>query len=86
MHKRFERIDIATEHVVPLPPGWTGQELVGLVPRSRMRSAAASTTCSCSRRSRCRGGMVLVSIEVAETIARAAPAFFTALLASVDVK
>jgi hypothetical protein len=33
-----------------------------------------------------RGGTVLVSIEISETMARAAPQFLSALLASVNVK
>jgi membrane associated rhomboid family serine protease len=85
MHKRFERIDIATVHVVPLPPSWTGQELsvsaeepdaVGGREHYLLVLAAKQV----------RGGTILVSIEVTETMARAAPAFFTALLSGVDLK
>jgi len=85
MHKRFERIDIATVHVVPLPPSWTGQELsvsadepdaVGGHEHYLLVLAAKQV----------RGGTVLVSIEVTETMARAAPAFFTALLSGIDIK
>jgi hypothetical protein len=85
MHKRFERIDIATVHVVPLPPSWTGQELsvsadepdaVGGHEHYLLVLAAKQV----------RGGTILVSIEVTETMARAAPAFFTALLSGIDVK
>jgi membrane associated rhomboid family serine protease len=85
MHKRFERIDIATVHVVPLPPSWTGQELsvsadepdaVGGHEHYLLVLAAKQV----------RGGTILVSIEVTETMARAAPAFFTALLSGIDIK
>ncbi|HEX7704010.1 MAG TPA: hypothetical protein VF403_24880, partial [Kofleriaceae bacterium] len=85
MHKRFERIDIATVHVVPLPPSWTGQELsvsaeepdaVGGREHYLLVLAAKQV----------RGGTILVSIEVTETMARAAPAFFTALLSGIDLK
>ncbi|MEO8841886.1 MAG: rhomboid family intramembrane serine protease [Kofleriaceae bacterium] len=85
MHKRFERIDLATVPVVPLPPTWTGQELsvsaeepdaVGGREHNLLVLAAKQV----------RGGTILVSIEVTETMARAAPAFFTALVAGIDVK
>ena len=85
MHKRFERIDIATVSVVPLPSGWTGQELAvsaeepdAVGGREHYLLVLAGKPMP--------GGTVLVSIEVTETMARAAPAFFTALLASVSSK
>ncbi|MEP6866113.1 MAG: rhomboid family intramembrane serine protease [Deltaproteobacteria bacterium] len=81
----FDRIDIATEHVVPLPAGWDGRELaisseepneVGGRQHYRLIIAAKPV----------QGGVVLVSIEVADSIARAAPGLFTAIIASVAVK
>ena len=81
---QFDRIDIATEHVVPLPAGWDGHELaisseepneVGGRQHYRLIIAGKQM----------QGGVVLVSIEVADSIARAAPGLFTALIASVAV-
>jgi membrane associated rhomboid family serine protease len=81
---QFDRIDIATEHVVPLPPGWDGHELAisseepnEVGGRQHYRLIIAGKPM--------RGGVVLVSIEVADSIARAAPGLFTALIASVTV-
>ena len=85
VRKLFPRIDIATERVVPLPPGWSGSELaispdepdpVGGRQHYRLIIAGKQF----------RGGTVLASIEVSETIARAAPGLFSAILASVAVK
>ncbi|MEO6773149.1 MAG: rhomboid family intramembrane serine protease [Kofleriaceae bacterium] len=82
---QFDRIDIATEHAVPLPPGWEGRELAisAVEPnevggRQHYRLILASKPLA--------DGAVLVSIEVADSIARAAPGLFTALIASVAVK
>ncbi|HEY6035108.1 MAG TPA: rhomboid family intramembrane serine protease, partial [Kofleriaceae bacterium] len=81
----FDRIDISTEHVVPVPPGWNSQELaisseapneVGGRQHFRLIIAAKQVP----------GGLIVTSIEVADSIARAAPGLFTALVASVTVK
>jgi rhomboid protease GluP len=82
---QFDRIDISTEHVVPLPPGWDGRELaisaeepneVGGRQHYRLIIATKQVP----------GGLIAMSIEVADSIARAAPGLFTALVASVAVK
>ena len=83
MHKRFERIDIATVHVVPLPPSWTGQELAVSAEEPDAVGGREQYLLVLAAK-QVRGGTILVSIEVAETMARAAPGFFTALLASID--
>ena len=84
IHQQFDRIELATERVVPLPPGWQGRELAvsgedaeGASGRQLYRLVLAGK--------QVQGGMVLVSIELPDSIARAAPAFFTAQLASVAV-
>jgi rhomboid protease GluP len=82
---QFDRIDISTEHVVPLPPGWDGRELaisseepneVGGRQHYRLIIATKQVP----------GGLIVMSTEVADSIARAAPGLFTALIASVAVK
>ncbi len=78
---QFDRIDISPDHVVPLPPGWQGSELAvsgedaeGAGGRQHYRLVIAGTQTA--------SGYVLASIEVVDTMARAAPAFFTRQLAS----
>jgi membrane associated rhomboid family serine protease len=82
---QFDRIDISTEHVVPLPSGWDGHELaissqepneVGVRQHFRLIIATKQVP----------GGLIAMSIEVADSIARATPGLFTALVASVVVK
>ena len=84
MHKRFDRIDIATVHVVPLPPGWTSQELSLTSDESEVGGRERYLLVIAAKPMR--GGTVLVSIEITETMARAAPALLTSMLASVNVK
>lgn len=81
LHKQFDQIELATDRVVPLPPGWQGSELAvsgedpdGAGGRQHYRIVIAGKPLE--------GGVVLVSIELADTMARAAPAFLTAQLAS----
>ncbi|MEO8554671.1 MAG: rhomboid family intramembrane serine protease, partial [Kofleriaceae bacterium] len=85
VRKLFSRIDIATEHVVPLPAGWTGSELA-ISPEEPDPVGGRQQYRLIIAGKQFRGGTVLVSIEVSETIARAAPGLFTAMLASVAVK
>jgi len=82
---QFDRIDISTEHVVPVPPGWDSRELaisseepneVGGRQHYRLIIAAKQVP----------GGLIVMSIEVADSIARAAPGLLTALVASIVVK
>jgi rhomboid protease GluP len=82
---QFDRIDIATEHVVAVPPGWDSRELAlssqepnEIGGRQHYRLIIASKQVP--------GGLLVTSIEVADSIARAAPGLFTALVASVTVK
>ena len=81
----FDRIDIATENVVPLPPGWDGRELAisseepnEAGGRQHYRLIIATKQVP--------GGLIAMSIDVADSIARATPGLFTALVASVVVK
>ncbi|CAN5346038.1 hypothetical protein BH11MYX1_BH11MYX1_23180 [soil metagenome] len=64
IHKQFDRIDLSTEHVVPLPPGLQGSELAvsgeeadGAGGRQHYRIVIAGKQME--------GGVVLVSIELA---------------------
>ncbi|MDB4959706.1 MAG: Rhomboid family protein [Myxococcales bacterium] len=89
--QHFEQIETASDHVVPLPLGWEGSELTvaltdALGSRQHYRvviaghavpNVAVDSVGSYS-------GAVLVSLYVPETVARAAPAFFTKLLGSVE--
>lgn len=77
----FDQISAARDQVVPLPAGWVGSELVVSQPdalgeRQRFRVVVAGRPDSV--------GVVLTSLYVPETVARAAPAYFTRLLASVQ--
>ena len=81
----FDRIDISTERVVPLPAGWDGRELAissnepnEAGGRQHFRLILANKQVP--------GGLIVMSIEVADSIARADPGLFTALVASVTVK
>ena len=81
VHTQFDRIALATDHVVPLPSGWQGSELAvsgedadGAGGRQHYRIVIAGKEMQ--------GGVVLVSLEIADSMARAAPAFFTAQIAS----
>jgi membrane associated rhomboid family serine protease len=84
MHKRFDRIDIATVHVVPMPPGWTSQELSLTSDESEVGGRERYLLVIASKP--VPGGTVLVSIEITETMARAAPELLSSMLASVTVK
>lgn len=85
LHAEFDRVDISTARVVPLPPGWDGRELAmsseqpgGVGGRQHFRLIIAFK--------RVPTGLIVASIEVGDSIARAAPGFFTALVASIVVK
>ena len=67
---------------MPLPPGWEGTELAvsmadPMGSRQRYRVVVAGHTVAS-------GETVLVSLYLPETIGRAAPEFFTKLLATVE--
>jgi membrane associated rhomboid family serine protease len=79
----FDRIAVATDHVVALPPGWEGSELDVSTPqpdpiggRLHFRVIAVARAIG--------GDVVFASLYVPETITRDAPAFFTRLLGSVQ--
>ena len=76
----FDQIAPAKDQLIPLPSGWQGSELaisVGdpLGGRQKYRVVIAARPDA--------GGIVLVSLYMPETVGRAAPDFFTKLLASV---
>jgi membrane associated rhomboid family serine protease len=77
----FDHIEPAHDQLIPLPPGWQGSELVvsladTLGGRQRYRVVVAGRLDP--------AGIVLASVYAPETVARAAPSFFTGLLASVQ--
>jgi membrane associated rhomboid family serine protease len=81
--KSFDQIAEVPDRVIPLPATWTGTELVvsvadSLGTRQRYRVVVAGRPDG--------EGVVLASLYVPETIARAAPAFFTNLLASIRAR
>lgn len=85
LRPQFDRIDVSKARVVPLPPGWDGRELAmssehpnGVGGRQHFRLIIAFK--------RVPAGLIVTSIEVGDSIARAAPGFFTALVASIVVK
>jgi membrane associated rhomboid family serine protease len=77
---KFDSIDAAPDRLVALPPAWLGQELTvsiadSLGGRQTYRVVIAGRQDA--------GGVVLISLYAPETVVRAAPSFFTQLLASV---
>jgi rhomboid protease GluP len=79
--RKFDEVDIATAPIVALPSGWEGRELVVSVEdplggRQRYRVIVAGYGHP--------SGVVLASLYVPETVARAAPEVLTALLATVE--
>ncbi|MFT3691993.1 MAG: rhomboid family intramembrane serine protease [Kofleriaceae bacterium] len=83
LHKRFERVDIATESLVPLPPSWQGKELAVSAEEADAVGGREHYLLVMASRP-INNGTLLVSIEVAETMAKAAPTFFTSLLGSIE--
>ncbi|HEY5921951.1 MAG TPA: rhomboid family intramembrane serine protease, partial [Kofleriaceae bacterium] len=78
---KFDEVKAAPDRLFVLPPGWYGSELqVSLADplgdRQRFRVVVAGRADA--------AGVVLVSLYAPETVARAAPEFFTQLLGSVQ--
>ena len=76
----FDHLEAVAGTLVPLPPTWRSRELVALLDDSlggyqRYRVVIAARPDA--------GGGVLVSLYAPETVVKAAPDFFTRLLASV---
>ncbi|HEY5947051.1 MAG TPA: rhomboid family intramembrane serine protease [Kofleriaceae bacterium] len=79
--RHFDQVEAAKDQVIALPPGWQGSELIVSVAdplggRQRYRVVIAARPDA--------GGAVLASLYVPDTVARAAPDYFTQLLASVQ--
>jgi hypothetical protein len=79
--RSFDHVEAAPDQIIALPPGWQGSELVvsladTLGGRQRYRVVVAGRLDP--------AGIVLASVYAPETVARAAPSFFTGLLASVQ--
>ena len=83
--EHFDQIAVATEHLVPLPPGWEGSELVVSVEapdpignRQRYRVVVAAKPAV--------DGVILASVYIPETVARDAAPFFTQLVQSITAQ
>ena len=77
----FDQVDLATDHLVPLPDGWEGSELVvsvadALGSRQRYRVVVAGHAAPT--------GVILASLYLPETVARKAPSFFTQMIQSIQ--
>ena len=73
----FDQVTVATDRLIPLPPGWQASELVVSQPdpldtRQQFRVVVATR------------GDAAASMYMPQTLAREAPAFFTRMLASVQ--
>jgi membrane associated rhomboid family serine protease len=81
---KFDQVETAPYSVIPLPTGWRGSELVVSVADSLGTRQLYRVVCA----ARPDGGnrTMLASLYVPETVARAAPAFFTNLLASIRAR
>jgi rhomboid protease GluP len=85
LRSEFDQVDVSTARVVPMPPGWDGRELImssdtpgGIGGRQHFLLIIAFN--------RVPTGLIVTSIEVCDSIARAAPDLLTALVASIVVK
>ncbi len=83
--KRFDQVADAADATVPLPAGWQGSELAisfadPFETRQRYRVIVAA------RKDADGDGVVLASIYAPESVVRAAPQFFTNLLASIRAR
>jgi hypothetical protein len=81
----FDQVDKAKDQIVPLPPGWEGEELAVSAPdplgsRQRYRAIVVGHIVRVGRD----GEVIIATLYVPETVAQAAPAYFTSLLASVQ--
>ncbi|HEX5060827.1 MAG TPA: rhomboid family intramembrane serine protease [Kofleriaceae bacterium] len=79
--KGFEKVTAATDQLIPLPAEWRGSEMLASMPdplgdHQQFRVVVAGRPHP--------QGVILVSLYIPETVARAAPAWFTQLLASVQ--
>jgi membrane associated rhomboid family serine protease len=82
--KQFDQIEAAPYSIIPLPPDWRGNELVVSVADSLGTRQLYRVVCA--GRPDGDNRTMLVSLYVPESIARAAPAFFTNLLASIRAR
>ena len=72
-----ERVDIATDSIVPLPPGWDTKEfaITSIDPlggEQHLRAIVAAHD------------GIAITLELPETLARQAPAFFSRLIGSIQ--
>jgi hypothetical protein len=79
--RSFDHVEPAKDQLVPLPHGWQGHELLVSIGdpvggRQRYRVVVAARADAT--------GHVLASVYAPVTVAKAAPSFFTSLLASVQ--
>jgi membrane associated rhomboid family serine protease len=80
----FDQVDKAKDQLVPLPPGWEGEELAVSAPdplgsRQRYRALVVGREV----RTGIDGEVIIATLYVPESVAQVAPAYFTSLLGSV---
>jgi len=81
----FDQVDKAKDQLLPLPPGWEGAELAVSAPdplgsRQRYRAIVVGKVVRTGRD----GEVIIATLYVSETVAQAAPGYFTSLLGSVQ--
>lgn len=78
--ERFEKITPAPSSIVPLPPNWTGAEMIGtFVDAMEFTQSYRIIACGVE----IKGELVLVVIRTPESIARAAPGYLTSMLSRI---
>jgi membrane associated rhomboid family serine protease len=81
----FDEVDKAKDQLLPLPPGWEGEELAVSAPdplgsRQRYRAIVVGKVVRTGRE----GQVIIATLYVPETVVQTAPAYFTSLLGSVQ--
>ncbi len=80
--RQFERVVEATDRVVPLPAGWEGSELIATATDDL--GSVQTFRVIVAIRPDGDDSVILTSLYVPETLARAAPAYYGAMLASIQ--
>jgi membrane associated rhomboid family serine protease len=79
--RQFERVVEAPDAVVPLPAGWQGSELIASA-TDELGTVQTFRVIVAGRRES--DSVILASLYVPETLARAAPAYYAAMVASIQ--
>ena len=80
--EHFDQIDVATEHMIPLPLGWQGTELVASVEATDPVGGRQRYRVVCAAKPVGDDATMLISIYIPETVARDAPWLFMQMLAT----